>query len=1432
MDFRFFELRVSPRETPGSYVLFAVSSHHGDGEAISTFAPAAPPVETLSSLLNRPRTLEELHTLGTTLFENIFAGDVGRIFRNALNEVLSVDGLILRIVLRIEPPELAVLPWEVLVEPENRFFLAAAPKTSLCRTLTLGGAVRSMELPPKPRALLVVPDSGLDASLERSETEKLLGQVMEVETISGKVTRARLRAALHEKEYHLVHFSGHGLFRAGESLIFLDHESEGPDRVPASAFADFFLHYPSIRLILLNSCQGAVQSYSALAGMVPELLQRGVPAVIAMQSSIKNSEAIQLASSFYLTLVRGPESGNVDIALARARGALLQDRIRFQLTSPIFASPVLYLRSQESQLWSRRTSDLSEMFAAIRRHAERVRESLDPLTLRRISRSEVQEKYLPFLRKSIKDRKSRILAVLGAAGYGKSTILGEIFDVLQTEGIPWILLVDCGELSLKAGEDLDVALGRAAGSRGEPVTQIASDLTRSRGAGVLMIDTLDLVLHPDLVSAFRRVLSELGEAEVTVVFTCRDHDYDIVLGPQDRLKQVTNRIERSQVPPFRREEIEEAAQVFVDWKVGQAGSLAGRIFAQKILDLSADSRPLRQITESPLLLAMLCDLFSEEMEVPRDLTVSQLYERYWKEKVESSRILGAATPELVQKPRLCLEIAGKLFQRSGESLQESVPEADLDLEVPGRAGARADLLSEGVLKLQLLGTLRFFHQTFLEFILAQWLKTEAGALARARMLDSLERQQEQEVPLYWWPVVRQLLVMAQAREFVEILRHLVLESPAAFRTVSLAAAVRSDIPLLRDLLRRALPLGAEHQGYLCFAMESAPALDPDLALEIVLGILEQGEKKGALAAVHTAVALLRAAGSNLETRLRSLLDAIDARFRRNGNRDEKTEIQGQLFQDCLPFLKERGAGEPEVFNLLEERYLSFTEKIRHEVVRFFSGASLPDERKIRFLETLLGHPSNSEVSEEVVGLLFLRLRAEGAGDEECPEEMMEVLQAPVPKAWEGFHASAVGRLYGRNPEFLTALLQDLLSLNPQVRYPEEVLRGADPDLLCQTLLSTSPESLSHESLRELAKVVREVSAQGSETSRQAVAEWLEPLLKRWPEETVSLYSAVADASESAWQLLATTLDALMAEGKTKVLRKAVLAVHPSAVHRLAPQIERFAEVDSARTLYKKMLVDLFAGSTQNPEAVLRLRDLSLDKEREIAVMAAHSLVQAAIRGEHPSISELLPLLDSLVPRVRESFFDVALSIQEHKAEEISIETLRRLAKTAGQDSSPAVVQRFCKLLQEEIRRGAELPLEVVEAVTALSEDLKGERGLGNQVARALIRVYKLMAQREVPAWEPLLERAMFRLLEQIDTNLLSQGETEAINLISALVRVDREVLDRLVEHGPHLKPRNVRPLAIAIRRTEGKASPLLARILAAPWCPPDTRKLILELQGV
>src|SRR3569832_1131415 len=111
MRLRFLELRVSPAESPGSYRLFAASSFHGEAETVSAIASSTPPLETLSSLLEQPRALGDLRTLGRALFESLFRDDICMLFENTLGEVLARDDLILRIVLRIEPPELADLPW-------------------------------------------------------------------------------------------------------------------------------------------------------------------------------------------------------------------------------------------------------------------------------------------------------------------------------------------------------------------------------------------------------------------------------------------------------------------------------------------------------------------------------------------------------------------------------------------------------------------------------------------------------------------------------------------------------------------------------------------------------------------------------------------------------------------------------------------------------------------------------------------------------------------------------------------------------------------------------------------------------------------------------------------------------------------------------------------------------------------------------------------------------------------------------------------------------------------------------------------------------------------------------------------------------------------------------------------------------------------------
>lgn len=330
---------------------------------------------------------------------------------------------------------------------------------------------------------------------------------------------------------------------------------------------------------------------------------------------------------------------------------------------------------------------------------------------------------------------------------------------------------------------------------------------------------------------------------------------------------------------------------------------------------------------------------------------------------------------------------------------------------------------------------------------------------------------------------------------------------------------------------------------------------------------------------------------------------------------------------------------------------------------------------------------------------------------------------------------------------------------------------------------------------------------------------------------LGLYSTVADVAEETWRFFVETLGALLSQGRTQVLQRVVSVVSAGAIGQLLNEIERHEALDPIRTGTKRVLVDLYAATVRSSEhAAQRLSEFALVREKEIALAASLGLSAASGRGPFPTLDHLLPLAGSPVAGVRDRLLKGVLAIQESGGE-IPAEILVRLCRSLAPDDNPSVVQKLCILVSRWIRAKGEVPAEVVETMTRLAVRI-GDGELGTQVAGALIRVLKVLSQAEQPETASLLEEAMGHVLETVDVSRFSHGETEAINLMSALARMDRRVLDRLLERGARLRPRNVRTLALAIRRVEGENSPLLSAILSADWCPPATRQVILELRGI
>ncbi len=353
-------LTIAQRQTSGYPVQMAVE---GLGRVSGILAP--PPDALLRSLaaipLRSPANPDTLRQVGEGLFRWLFAGELETQLRVAWDRAERA-GHGLRIRLSLDAPEIGALPWELLYDPVRDHLFSTSISTLLVRYLDqsnrFGGlADQGAELPLS--LLLIIPETpDLDAARERGNVEEALAGLQDLiglTVMDGGVTRQALSDALLETGYQIIHFAGHGAFAHGEGFIALNLADGQADIVDAQSVARLLGNHRALRLVVLNACStGQTNSHRAFVGLAPQLVSRGVPGVIAMQTPVVDAEAATFAHEFYQQLCTGENAGQVDVALTHARNmlAVLYPR------SDAWAAPLLYTHAPDGILF-----DLSELTA-------------------------------------------------------------------------------------------------------------------------------------------------------------------------------------------------------------------------------------------------------------------------------------------------------------------------------------------------------------------------------------------------------------------------------------------------------------------------------------------------------------------------------------------------------------------------------------------------------------------------------------------------------------------------------------------------------------------------------------------------------------------------------------------------------------------------------------------------------------------------------------------------------------------------------------------------------------------------------------------------------------------------------------------------------------------------------------------------------------
>ena len=301
--------------------------------------------------------LKTAQEVGRTLFEALFTSEVRSCYRSSLAAARE-QGKHLRLRLRVEAPELAVLPWEFLYDEIEGDHITLLRETPLTRYLEMGRPVEPLTIQPPIRILGMIASPNdlpaLDAAQERRWMVEAIDHLIEsrqveLAWVEGQTWRD-LNRAMQAREWHIFHFIGHGGFdpALGEGRIALvDEASGGSNFLSATQLGRLFAAHPSLRLAVVNACEGARASeHSVFSSTGAVLARRGIPAVVSMQYAITDRASIEFSRTFYDGLARGlPVDGAVQearLAISLALGG-----------STEWGTPVLYMRTPDgrSSMW-------------------------------------------------------------------------------------------------------------------------------------------------------------------------------------------------------------------------------------------------------------------------------------------------------------------------------------------------------------------------------------------------------------------------------------------------------------------------------------------------------------------------------------------------------------------------------------------------------------------------------------------------------------------------------------------------------------------------------------------------------------------------------------------------------------------------------------------------------------------------------------------------------------------------------------------------------------------------------------------------------------------------------------------------------------------------------------------------------------------------
>ena len=354
---RDFDLEIGPGDGT-NYPVAVLNSPSGQARASMVFPFAGPDALEAELAAIEDAVLgtggaaanQRVQNFGARLFHALFTDEIRTVYDRS-QQATAAAGEGLRIKLRVNAPDLATVPWEFLFDPRPAEFVALSRHTPIVRYLELPLGDPDLAVKPPIRVLgLIANPAGVPTLDIEREQRKLtqalqpLGDKVELVWLPGQTVQD-LQAALQGGPWHVFHFVGHAAADggSGEGVLLLADEQGNPDPLTATQLGRLLADQRTLRLVVLNACQGAKGNEQSLfSSLAASLVRRGLPAVLAMQYDISDQAAVEFTGSFY-----GALAANLPIDAASSEGR----KAIASLDTAEWGTPLLIMRAPDGVIW-------------------------------------------------------------------------------------------------------------------------------------------------------------------------------------------------------------------------------------------------------------------------------------------------------------------------------------------------------------------------------------------------------------------------------------------------------------------------------------------------------------------------------------------------------------------------------------------------------------------------------------------------------------------------------------------------------------------------------------------------------------------------------------------------------------------------------------------------------------------------------------------------------------------------------------------------------------------------------------------------------------------------------------------------------------------------------------------------------------------------